>query len=82
MTPEQIKKRFHIYFTKWVENPKDNRNRRDMLADFALSIADKLQREAWNAARETKIIRPTEDHDMSCTILKYQSFKQWKEKQQ
>ena len=84
MTPEQINLKAVIACKNWYFNLNDKRLASEFMTDFALSIADELQREAWNAAREIKSYHMVDDEEYSVPskTLEYDSFEQWKEKQQ
>jgi len=76
MTPEQIKEKFNIYFKNWVHDPNDNRCEKNVMTDFAISIADELQREAFKAGMMTMCDHPLKDEWIE------EEYQQWKEKQQ
>ncbi|HOZ62003.1 MAG TPA: hypothetical protein PK914_07760 [Smithellaceae bacterium] len=76
MTPEKIKEKFNIYFKNWVYDPNDKRLASEFMTDFALSIADELQREAFKAGLEARCGYSFTEEFID------KEFKKWKEKQQ
>jgi len=76
MTPEQINLKAVIACKNWYFNLNDKRLASEFMTDFALSIADELQREAFKAGLEARCGYSFTEEFID------KEFKKWKEKQQ
>ena len=76
MTPEQIKEKAALAFRDWYYKPKDKRSCSKLMTDFALFIADELQREAFRAGLEARCGYSFTEEFID------NEFKKWKENQQ